>query len=288
MQQTINYFTPMRIWTISDIHVDFAENARWISALSDWDFSEDICLLAGDVSHDFALLRSTLTRLRKKFARLFFVPGNHDLWIRNESWDDSLHKFKAILQFCRENGIDVQTKILKIRQRIVCIVPVFSWYHQAGDRNSLFLPKPGEDTSNRMWSDLYFIRWPQNVNDPVDFFIGQNNSLPALGTEAITISFSHFLPRRELMFKGDMVYDAQRMKKYDRFPQFNFSRVAGSLRIEQFIRKIGSQIHIYGHQHINRDRTIAGLRYVSHCLGYPDERKRGTVQGIEQGLKRIL
>ncbi len=281
------YFTVMRIWTISDIHVDFVENARWIADLSDWDFSGDVCLLAGDVSHDFALLQRTLLQMRRKFARLFFVPGNHDVWVRNEQWTDSLQKHEAILHFCRQNDIDVRPAILENAGKRILILPVFAWYHQAGQNDSLFLPKPGEDSTNRMWSDLYFIRWPDKVHDPVDFFLDQSNGLPSPAAFDFVISFSHFLPRRELMFSGPMVYDAQRMRKYDRFPRFNFSRVAGSLRIDRFIRRHESHIHIYGHQHINRDRTIENVRYIAHCLGYPDERKRGSVQGLEQGLKQI-
>ena len=77
-------------------------------------------------------------------------------------------------------------------------------------------------------------------------------------------------------------------KKYDRNPQFHFSRVAGSDLIDKQIRQIGSVLHVYGHQHINRDRKIDGVHYISHCLGYPNERKRGVIKGIEQGLKELI
>ena len=82
--------------------------------------------------------------------------------------------------------------------------------------------------------------------------------------------------------------DPELIKKYDRHPEFNFSRVAGSSLIDQQIRQIGSRLHVYGHQHINRDREIEGVRYVAHCLGYPNERKRGVIKGIEQGLKELI
>ncbi len=278
----------MRIWAISDIHVDFRENAEWISALSEEEFRQDVCLLAGDVSHQFDMLTRTLVQLRRKFDRLFFVPGNHDLWIRGEHWEHSVEKFEAILQFCRENGIDTQPALIEVQGKRVCLYPVFSWYHQPPQQNSLFLPKPGEDSSNRMWSDTYFVRWPAPDFDPADYFIRRSNSSVFSQKPDLVVTFSHFLPRQEIMFRGPMTYDPERMKKYDRFPQFNFSRVAGSWQIDRFIRRVGAAIHVYGHQHINRDRTIDGVRYIAHCLGYPEERRRGTVQGIDQGLKQVV
>jgi hypothetical protein len=81
--------------------------------------------------------------------------------------------------------------------------------------------------------------------------------------------------------------DPEKIKKYDRAPGFNFSRVAGSGLIDKQLRQFGSTLHVYGHQHINRDREIDGVRYIAHCLGYPKERKRGMIAGIDSGLKEI-
>jgi hypothetical protein len=86
---------------------------------------------------------------------------------------------------------------------------------------------------------------------------------------APVISFSHFLPRRELMFSPRPHGES------DPHPEFNFSRVAGCSGIDDQIRRLGSRVHVYGHQHRNRDVTLEGVRYVSHCRGYPLERARG-------------
>ncbi|HET8707810.1 MAG TPA: hypothetical protein VFM46_16025, partial [Pseudomonadales bacterium] len=58
----------------------------------------------------------------------------------------------------------------------------------------------------------------------------------------------------------------------DPTPGFNFSRVAGTWELDKQLRHLGSQIHVYGHQHRNRDLVIEEVRYISHCLGYPKER----------------
>ncbi len=279
----------MRVFILSDVHVDFEENRKWVQQLSDWDFKNDILILAGDITHDFDLLRIWLLKIRRKFAELFFVPGNHDLWIRGEDWANSLEKFKAIMEFCRLNEIEVQAKVFTLGNEQIRIIPVFSWYNLQEEKDTLYLPKIGEDATNRMWSDNYYVHWPkENRFDPTAYFLEYSNHWqPAESNEKI-ITFSHFLPRHEVMFSGEMSYDPERMRKHDRFPQFNFSRVAGSLKIDRFIRKLGATIHIYGHQHINRDKTVDGVRYLSHCLGYPEERRRGMVKGIENGPKVIM
>jgi len=278
----------MRIFAISDIHVDFQDNQKWIDAVSEIDYKEDVLLLAGDVCHHFYRLQETLLQLRGKFHRLFFVPGNHDLWLRGESFKNSMEKFEAIIVFCKKNDISMNPDTINN----ISIVPLFSWYTSPEDgEDSLYWPKPGEDENNRMWSDRFFIKWP-NSNFPKSasqYFYELNSELISEKYSGTVISMSHFIPRKEMMFSQyPPMLDPERIKKFDRSPEFNFSRVAGSELIEKQIRQVGSKLHVYGHQHINRDREIDGIRYAAHCLGYPNERKRGVIKGIEQGFKELM
>ena len=277
----------MRVFTISDIHVDFQENQNWIDAISTVEYRDDILLLAGDICHNMERLQETLLQIRSKFYRLFFVPGNHDLWIRDEEFQNSHEKFESIIDFCKENDITIEPE--KINN--VWIVPLFSWYTQPDEgSDTLYWPKPGEDESNRMWSDNFFIKWPNSKfpKSASQYFFDLNSNLLSENYSYMVITMSHFIPRKEMMFgQYPPVIDPERIKKYDRNPEFNFSRVAGSDLIEKQIRQVGSQLHVYGHQHINRDREIDGVRYVSHCLGYPNERNRGVIKGIDEGLKEL-
>ena len=277
----------MRIFAISDIHVDFQENRIWIDALSEIEYKNDVLLLAGDVCHNLDRLKETLLQIKIKFNRIFFVPGNHDLWLRSEPYKNSLEKFESIIRFCKENNISVTPE--KIDNK--WIVPLFSWYTEPenGD-DSLYWPKPGEDENNRMWSDNFFIKWPNSKfpKSASQYFFKLNSNILSQDYSDKIITMSHFIPRKEMMFgQYPPVLNPERIKKFDRSPKFNFSRVAGSELIDKQIRQIGSRLHVYGHQHINRDREINSVRYVAHCLGYPNERKRGVIKGIEQGLKEI-
>jgi len=62
----------MRVFAISDLHVDYKENQTWVAQLSDRDFCDDVLILAGDVSNHTERMTETLGTLRRKFARVFF------------------------------------------------------------------------------------------------------------------------------------------------------------------------------------------------------------------------
>jgi len=270
------------VFALSDAHVDLPENMAWLQALSPVDDGEAALILAGDVSDDLATLEEALVCLRRKFAEVFFVPGNHDLWVRRGECADSLAKFRRVVQLC--DAVGVRTRPAKVGRgdAAVWIVPLCSWYVRPEEGpGSLFVPKNGEDPTLSMWSDTYCTAWPvmDRGTTVADYFLGLNEPHVARTYDAPVISFSHFLPRADLIFSTPEERRAAGGLPGDPHPAFNFSRVAGCAGIESQVRRLGSVAHVYGHQHRNRDRLIDGVRYVSHCLGYPRERRHHMTRG---------
>ncbi|MCY3766388.1 MAG: metallophosphoesterase [Gemmatimonadetes bacterium] len=276
-----------RIFALSDVHVDSALNLAWMNSLSESDFQRDVLILAGDVSDRMDRLERTLAGVRSRFADVFFVPGNHELWVRRAGLPrGSLGKFDQVLSLC--DRVDVRTRPGRVGSRKgVWIVPLFSWYLKPEEGpDSLFTPKAGEDETLSMWSDDHFVRWPETARPPAEFFLDANERNLSGTYEAPVISFSHFLPRRELIF-GIPAPLRWGKSPGDPHPAFNFSRVAGCRGLDAQIRRLGSTIHVYGHQHRNRFREIEGVTYVSHCLGYPRERENGHIRGLD-GEPRLI
>jgi predicted phosphodiesterase len=269
----------LRVFALSDIHVDMKPNMAWLQALSATDYADAALILAGDISDNLATLREALSRLCNLFTHVFFVPGNHELWVRRQEFSDSIAKFWYILQLCDTLGVHTTpTRVGTVNGTDgVWIVPLFSWYMRPEEGGgSLFVPKAGEDPSLQMWSDNYFIRWPSlgaGVT-AADYFLRLNEAHLAKHYDTPVISFSHFLPRTDLIFSTPAERNAAGIRLTDPAPRFNFSRVAGCVGIEEQIRRLGAKVHVYGHQHRNRDRIIDGVRYVSRCLGYPREQQR--------------
>ena len=264
----------------------------WIEALSQAEYTNDALILAGDVSHDLHKLKAALTTLRARFAEVFFVPGNHELWLRQQAYTDSMAKFWRVLELCTELGVRTSPgKVGATEGKTgVWVVPLFAWYVQPEEgSDSLFVPKAGEDATLEMWADNYLTTWPplDQGCTVAEAFLRLNDAHVHRPYDAPVISFSHFVPRTELIYRTAQESAAAGRALRDLHPRFNFSRVAGCRGLEAQIRQLGSMMHIYGHQHRNRHRYIDGVLYISHCLGYPAERARGVVHDIENTPKLI-
>lgn len=74
----------LRVFVVSDLHTDYAENMKWVKCLSSVEYKKDVLLVAGDVAETYDKFFVTMSLLKERFQQVFFVPGNHDLWCRRE------------------------------------------------------------------------------------------------------------------------------------------------------------------------------------------------------------
>ena len=239
----------MRVFATSDLHSDYKDNWEYLAQLSDGDFVGDVLIVAGDVAHRLDLVAATLELLRGKFAQVFYVPGNHELWVRGEE-GDSLGKFRRIVELCNELGVETRPALAGEYR----IVPLFSWYDAAFDVEGW-----GDGDALAGGGDFHYCRWPDGMESRSHFFAHMNEPHIRAYEEQV-ISFSHFLPRLELLPDPE----------YLRFK--GLPRVAGCDSIEKQVRGLGAFIHVFGHSHIRRDMVLEDVRYVQHGLGYPRER----------------
>lgn len=239
----------MKLFAVSDLHVDYRENLNWIRSLSQEDYQEDVLLLAGDVTDNLRLLGSTLRALKSCFSEVLFVPGNHELWIDDVEFSCSLEKFDAVMSLCSHEGIGTSV----YRQGCLSIVPFLGWYDFSFGQPNAFL--------QRAWRDFRACRWPAELDSQAkicDFFLRQNDRY--LSTEnTYVISFSHFLPRLDVM---PAAIPKHRRKVYP---------VLGSARLDHQIRELQPAIHVYGHSHVNQMIEIDGIRYMNNAFATPRE-----------------
>jgi len=248
----------MSIYCASDLHSDFGENWSLLEKLPTGQHGDDTLIVAGDIADRFDRIQRTLELLRSRFGQVFYTPGNHELWVRGEPYN-SIEKFERILGLCAK--LDVRT-----RPGIVngyWVVPLLSWYDDSLDGE-------GEIDAAELegWGDFHFCRWPGELPRPSEYFLALNEGVVRHYDKPV-ITFSHFLPRRDLL------------PDVDRLRFKGLPRVAGSMKLDLQIRAVGSAIHVFGHSHINRDQVIDGVRYVQHAMLYPREREWLGSAGIE-------
>jgi predicted phosphodiesterase len=239
----------VRVFAISDIHVDYDMNAKWVADLSLAEYQDDALILAGDVSDARRLLEWSLSALAKRFRKVLFTPGNHDLWVAREGREkDSLQKFDDVCAAVESSGASMEA----FRERGVAIIPLLAWYDYS-------FGEPGEWLRST-WMDYRACRWPAGFKeeDVSAYFAAFNDKQFSLPGDK-TITYSHFLPRIDLMpgfsaGASNLLYP-----------------VLGSARLESQLRRLNPSIHVYGHSHVNRHVKIDGVSYVNNAFGYPSE-----------------
>ncbi len=180
----------------------------------------------------------------------------------------------------------------------VWIVPLFSWYATPEEDflDTLYIQHPHIRDDLRkaeaFWMDNHMCRWPSlNGKTKSKFFSDMNLELINKAYDGPVITFSHMVPRRELIGPTTQDRDAVNHDRHKRglgdapkwtppIDGFNFTRYAGAHVVDTQLRKIGAKIHVYGHQHRNRDRVIDGVHYISHCMGNVTEQKEGWTYGL--------
>ncbi|HYG08516.1 MAG TPA: metallophosphoesterase [Pyrinomonadaceae bacterium] len=241
----------MRIFAVSDLHTDFKENRLLLEQLSREEYTRDVLLVAGDIADRLEVIGETLALLRSRFARVFYTPGNHELWTRNDE-GDSVEKYFRVIELCGRLGVTTSPE----KEQGVWIVPLLSWYETTSGAD-------GDAEELEGWADYYFCKWPERIGSPSAYFLKMNE--PRIRSyDAPVVSLSHFLPRRDLLPPVESL-------RFKGLPEVSICEP-----LEDQIRRLDSIVHVFGHSHINCDLRLDGIRYVQHALRYPRERNGQT------------
>eukprot|EP00435_Cladocopium_sp_Y103_P015782 s551_g3.t2 len=261
-----------RLWAMSDIHTDKKENMQWILDLDPQEFQEDVLILAGDIANTMEVLQETLLLLKSRFSRIFFCPGNHDLWMQGWKNGNSLDKLQAIVKFCKAEGIETAPGVVNTGAGPLLVVPIFAWHHPQWDT------EPELDEWNvppleKTIVDYWATKWPADLRIDDGSVAEELDKLNASGfAEALKrrdefhgiVSFSHFVPRLEVNPE----------KRY--LIPSSLAKAVGSLHLKKRVDELKPDVHIFGHTHFGYDMDVDGIRYLQAALGTPVERTWGS------------
>lgn len=233
----------MRIFTVSDIHTNYSENQKWLLGLSKYDYTKDILIFAGDISHDISLIEEAFAALSQRFLDVFFVPGNHDFWVKRNQ-ETSIERFEVLKQLA--DGYDIKRSHGEYDSFV--IVPLLCWYdYSFGKIEKRLLSQ---------WGDFFRCDFEGMKDAEINDYFLQQNELPQ--TNKTIVSFSHFLPRIDML------------SKISRMAQF-LAPVLGTEKLEKVVRELPARVHIYGHSHVNTYKWCENILYINNAFGYPRE-----------------
>ena len=97
----------MRLLAISDLHlsklVSLDPVKKIANHLNDW------LILAGDIAENTEFFSASLEILASKFAKLIWVPGNHELWTEpagcSEITQRGLRRYECLVDIARAHGV---------------------------------------------------------------------------------------------------------------------------------------------------------------------------------------
>lgn len=244
----------MRVFALSDLHIDYEVNAKWVGNVSTDEYRHDVLILAGDITDRLDLLEWCISEFVRRFRKVLYVPGNHELWvIRDDSHKHSLQKFEDVCKSIESSGASMQS----YQAKNILFCPLLGWYDYSFGSPSSKLCE--------IWMDFQACRWPEGFDAAaIAAYFEAVNFKTLIGSvkdrnNLKTITYSHFLPRIDLM---PWYIPKNKQLLYP---------ILGSSRLDAQLRRLGSSIHVYGHSHVNRDVEIDGVRYINNAFGYPSE-----------------
>lgn len=260
---------PGSIFAISDLHSSYEANRRVIDDMRP-ECDDDWLIVAGDVAETFREIEKTLRELRRRFAKVIWAPGNHDLWTLRE---DPVQlrgetRYQALVQMCGDNDIltpEDEFAIWSGPTGPLTIVPLFQLYDHSWRVPGIRTKKESLEHAYRagvVCSDEMLLH-PDPYPDREAWCNARlkksERFLFALGPNVKTVLVSHWPLVRE-------------PTNLLRFPEF--AQWCGTTRTADWHIRFRAEVVVYGHLHIPRTTHYDGVRFEEVSMGYPREWSR--------------
>jgi 3',5'-cyclic AMP phosphodiesterase CpdA len=274
----------MKLYALADLHLRYEVTRQALQALRPHPY--DWLILAGDVGETEEHLKFALAVLTRRFARLLWVPGNHDLWTVPNRADDlrGEAKYRRQVQLCRDFGVLTPEDPYATwpgdgsGENPKCILaPTFVLYDYtfrpdeidtvegaiewAAEENLLcsdeVLLHPDPHPSRQAWCE-------ERVRET-------EPRLAEAAARAPLVIVNHFPLRQDLAV-------------LPRIPRFSIW--CGTRLTEDWHVRYRAEAVIYGHLHIRGSYRRDGVRFEEVSLGYPPNWNQSL--GIEPYLRQIL
>ncbi|MEU1053263.1 metallophosphoesterase [Streptomyces sp. NPDC005876] len=273
------------LFAISDLHIAYAENREIVEGLRP-EHDGDWLIVAGDVGEVFADVEWALGLLADRFAKVIWVPGNHELWTPREDPVQSRGeaRYRQLVARCRELGVvtpEDEYPVWTGPGGPVVIAPLFLLYDYS-------FRMPGLATKEESLARAYdagVVCTDEFLLHP-DPYPGREHWCWARVTESER-RLRDIDPalRTVLVNHWPLVREPTQVLRYPEFAQW-----CGTDRTADWHVRYRAAAVVYGHLHIPRTTWYDGVRFEEVSVGYPREwRRRTTPPGtLRPVLDRVL
>jgi 3',5'-cyclic AMP phosphodiesterase CpdA len=269
----------MKLYAIADLHLRYEVTRQALRALRPHPY--DWLILAGDVGETEEHLRFALGILSDRFARLLWVPGNHDLWTIPTKAGElrGQQKYERLVEICREFGVltpeDPYVTWPGEGERCI-LAPTFILYDYTFRPDSIPVAEAVEWAAeeNLLCSDEVLLHPDPFPTRPAWCHERVRLTEPRLAEAARQgplVIVNHFPLRQDLAV-------------LPRIPRFSIW--CGTRLTEDWHVRYRAQAVVYGHLHIRATHLRDGVRFEEASLGYPQN--WDAARGVEPYLRQIL
>ncbi|MFE4518041.1 metallophosphoesterase family protein [Kitasatospora sp. NPDC056783] len=260
-----------RLLAVSDLHISYQENRDLVEKLQP-SHPDDWLLVAGDVAEHTTSIEWALGLLAERFARVVWVPGNHELWTHPEDPVQlrGVARYEHLVERCRRLGVVTPEDPYPLWEGPggpVRIAPLFLLYDYS-------FRAPGTTTKEASLAAAYesgIVCADERMLHP-DPFPDRDSwcrervrltekRLAACDPDVPLVLVNHYPLVRQ---PTDILW----------YPEF--AQWCGTELTADWHTRFNTAAMIYGHLHIPRLTTYDGVPFTEVSLGYPREwRKRG-------------
>jgi 3',5'-cyclic AMP phosphodiesterase CpdA len=258
-----------RLLAVSDVHVGYPQNKELLAGLRP-ESAADWLIVAGDVGEFMADIEWALRVLSERFARVIWVPGNHELWthprdpveLRGEA------RYRHLVAFCRSLGVLTPEDPYPVWDGPggpVTIAPLFVLYDYTFLPDGTTTKHAGLALAHRksvVGTDEKLLHpdpYPSRDAWCAARLLATEARLAALGDTGPTILVNHF----------PLVREPTRVL---RFPEF--ALWCGTTATADWHVRFRAAAVVYGHLHIPRTTWYDGVPFEEVSWGYPREWQR--------------
>ncbi len=271
----------MKLRAISDLHLASPSNREALEELQT--APDDWLIIAGDIAERFEHTKFAFEVFERKFAKVFWVPGNHDLWAIPEERDQPAlageARYLALVDLARQYGIHTPEDPYETWNGpggAHVVAPLFLLYDYS------FRPQDikRDDVvawaraQNSVCADETFLDpapWDSREDWCANRCRETELRLQEVPDGMPTILINHYPLRQDLIH-------------IPRIPRF--TPWCGTVRTEDWHQRFNAKVVVSGHLHTRRTDWRDDTRFEEVSLGYPKQWDRRL--GIEAYLRDIL